>query len=413
MLKRNPVPSLARWVLLLLVLLGAALPGRAAILPQNRVLVGVLMPLTGELAEAGQVRRAALEIGAARFNQGFAARRMPWRVDLFFEDTRLEPARALVGLKRLAARGIRTVVGPLSSDEIRAVKPFADANGIMLFNGDSTASSLGIPGDNLFRFCPTDRSEGEAIAALVNADGKRAVVLAFSNDLANRELAGSTGRALEALGVSAINGPSYELGTTDFQPFIDDLSTAVSAAVADFGAENVGVFLASYGETAAIFALAAQDPTLSAVHWYGGDGVVQSPALIADPVAAAFAAQVGFPCPNFALPDSTRDLWEPLSEEIEARSGLVPDAFALCNYDAFRVAVITQVALKNRLAPALRRAEILRIANNFVGVTGPTTLDPAGDRANGNHDFFSIQPTPDGYLWVLVARYIDGVIVRE
>ena len=52
---------------------------------------------------------------------------------------------------------------------------------------------------------------------------------------------------------------------------------------------------------------------------------------------AGFAASVGYPNPIFGLPDTLRNRWQPIADEIEARTGITPDAFALSTYDALFV----------------------------------------------------------------------------
>jgi branched-chain amino acid transport system substrate-binding protein len=72
-------------------------------------------------------------------------------------------------------------------------------------------------------------------------------------------------------------------------------------------------------------------------HWYGSDGVALSAALTGDATAAAFAASVDYPNPIFGLPDSLQSEWQPIADEIEARTGIKPDAFALSTYDGLFV----------------------------------------------------------------------------
>ena len=55
-------------------------------------------------------------------------------------------------------------------------------------------------------------------------------------------------------------------------------------------------------ECVSLFNEASTDPILSSVQWYGGDGVVLSPALTGDAQAAAFAVTTKFIAPNFGLP---------------------------------------------------------------------------------------------------------------
>ena len=76
------------------------------------------------------------------------------------EDSRLEPELALEQAKSLRDRGAQPLIGPQSSAEVAFLKPFVDENGLLLVSPSSTAGTLAIPGDNVFRFTPADSVEG-------------------------------------------------------------------------------------------------------------------------------------------------------------------------------------------------------------------------------------------------------------
>src|SRR4029079_2882824 len=69
---------------------------------------------------------------------------------------------------------------------------YANANNIVLISQGSTASSLAIPNDALFRLAPNDRREGAGIAALRRADGIDTLVEIWRDDAGNAGLATST-----------------------------------------------------------------------------------------------------------------------------------------------------------------------------------------------------------------------------
>ena len=89
----------------------------------------------------------------------------------FVRDTQHDPSKALAAIQDLAKRGVQIIIGPQTSSEVRMIKPFADAHNIVVISQGSTASSLSIAGDNIFRLCPDDRLEAEAIVALMKHDG--------------------------------------------------------------------------------------------------------------------------------------------------------------------------------------------------------------------------------------------------
>ncbi len=159
-----------------------------------------------------------------------------------------------------------------------------------------------------------------------------------------------------------------------------------------------------------IFHLARLDPDLSAVRWYGADGVAQSRALIDDANAAAFAVSTSFVAPNVGLDEAARDIWSPVSDEIRTRIGFAPDAYALSVYDAAWVAVLSAVEVENDETSL--RESFARNVQRYWGLTGPTILDAAGDRKMGNFDFWTIQTVHGAPEWVRTAQYSGGRIAR-
>ena len=397
---------IAAAVLVLSALSGARTAGNAASagLP-NEVVIGGLFSLTGEWSSLGVASQVALDLAAADINAEFTTAGSPLRVRVAVEDTRLIPETAQERLPLLVAQGARIVVGPQSSAEVRVLKPWADANGVLLISQGSTASSLSIPGDNILRFVPDDTHEIEALVALLLQDGIRAIVPVWRADTGNQGLAASARRLFAAAGGAVSAGVEYSAEAHDFAAEAASVSEQVRQAQAQYGAGAVAVFLAAFDEAVGLFHLAESDPVLSAVRWYGSDGVAQSEVLLADARAAAFAERVGFPCPNLGLEPSARDRWQPLVERISARTGYATDAFTLAAYDAAWVAALTYLETAPGADAATLRTTLLHIAGRYFGATGRITLNQAGDRDSGNYDFWAIRRDGGAFRWVRVARY--------
>jgi branched-chain amino acid transport system substrate-binding protein len=366
--------------------------------------VGALLSLTGPGATLGRTSEAALELAAADVNARFTATGSTTRVSVLTEDTGLDPARALDGLKTLAQQGVRLVVGPQSSAEVAALKPFADSAGIFLFSQGSTAGTLSLPDDNVFRLVPDDSEEGTAMVELLKEDGIQTVVPLWREDAGNQGLHDAVERLFTDAGGTVTAGAHYPPGTTDFTAQLDAVRSEVQDAVALQGAGAVAVYFASFEESAVlVFAAASGDPVLSQVRWYGGDGVVQSAAVLADPTAAAFAAATSFRAPTYGLDDALLQQDADLISSIEDQSGIAPDAFALAAYDALHVAAVAydQVGLGSA---ADYRAEVLDQAAAYDGATGNTRLNANGDREVGDYDFYQVcgGGTP---AWKRVSAY--------
>lgn len=389
----------------------AAARRRASLPPPDVIIrIGALFSLTGDGSSLGAASAAALELAVRDINREMVALEMPYRIESDVEDSRLTPSIALEKIQALHTRGARIVLGPQSSAEAAALLAFANAHGILVISQGSTASSLAIGGDYLFRLAPNDRLEGLAQAALLQADGVNVIVPMWRDDAGNGGLKEGTRKAFEALGGTVVSGVSYAPTTTDFTAAVAALGNAVRAARSAHPTGKIAVYLASFEEAVDIFRLARLDADLAAVRWYGADGVTQSRALITDANAAAFGVTTSFTAPNVGLDETARDQWQPLSAEIQARIGFAPDAYALSVYDAAWVAVLSAAEVNNELA--LLRESFVRNVQRYWGVTGPTALDAAGDRKIGNFDFWTIRDDRGTIDWVRTAQFNSGRIAR-
>src|SRR5438309_2476649 len=284
------------------LLLAAITPLRSEEPPANsrrEFKVGLLVSLTGSWNSLGQNTVAALQIANDQLKATAKAEHGGYRFKLFVRDTALDPAKALAAIQDLDKRGVKIVIGPQSSSEVAMIKSYADAHNILVISQGSTASSLAIPGDNIFRFCPNDMREAEAIVALMWHDGIRTIAPLWRNDAGNNGLHDSVKADFENLGGTVISGYQYQPTTTDFSTATASVASQISTLVtAGAAANSVGIYLAAFDEVVGVFHSAANNSTLAATPWYGSDGVALSAALTGDLNAAAFAASAGYPNPT-------------------------------------------------------------------------------------------------------------------
>jgi branched-chain amino acid transport system substrate-binding protein len=384
---------------------------RRAVTPpaQEVIRLGALFSLTGDGSSLGIASEAALELAVGDVNRELDALRLPYHVVSDIEDTQLTATIARAKIEALHGRGARLVIGPQSSSEAALVLPYANEHGLVVISQGSTASSLAIPGDALFRLAPNDRLEGAAQAALLHADGIDTLVPMWRADAGNGGLRDSTKRSFEAAGGTVRAGVSYAPATTDFAALVTALGADVRAAKNANPSAHVAVYLASFEEAADIFRLASLDADLSAIRWYGGDGVAQSRALVNDAAAAAFGVKTSFTAPSVGLDEAARDVWQPVSDELRERIGFAPDAYALSVYDAAWVAILSAVEVEND--ETFLRDAFSRNVQRYWGLTGPTLLDAAGDRKTGSFDFWTLQ-TAATTDWTRTAQYSGGRISR-
>jgi branched-chain amino acid transport system substrate-binding protein len=386
---------------------GVARPGAGSGGPSapSVLTIGAVLDLRSGWTSLGRASRVTLRLAAADANARLAASGSAVRVRLEIVDARGDPRAAVRALRRLASRGVRLVIGPQASSEVRAVRAAAERHGVVLISQGSTAHSLAIRGDNILRFVPDDRREGEALVALLQRDGVDAIVPVWRRDTGNAGLARSVRMRFGGVGGSVAAGVRYGTSVRDFTPTLDRVRQQV-ASLRSGGASRVAVYLAGFDEVVGLFEAATGDPLLGGLPWYGSDGVALSPRLVAAREAAAFAASVGYPNPILGLDAAAARRSRKLVRRTEARLGRRPDAFALAAYDALQVAVTVGARAGAVDDPARLRRALVRVAQGYRGVTGKLVLNAAGDRAYGSYDFWSVCTSGASPAWKRTWSYL-------
>jgi branched-chain amino acid transport system substrate-binding protein len=151
--------------------------------------------------------------------------------------------------------------------------PLANAQNALVISQGSTAGSLAIADDPVFRFCPPDKIEGAAIAKTIYGQGIRGLITIARDDAGNKGLQISTGSSFTTAGGEVQALTPYGTAVSDFSTQIAAIKAQIQALTTTYGADKVAVYLASFDECVGLFKQAAVDPVLSSVRWYGADGV--------------------------------------------------------------------------------------------------------------------------------------------
>ena len=394
---------------------------------QNPILIGALLPLTGTSSSTGEEAEASLRLAVDDVNNQFAKTGLSTRVGLIIEDTKTDPAVALEKLEDLASKGIRIVIGPSTSAAVAAVKEYADENDMLIISSSSTAPSLAIPNDNVIRFVPDDTHQAEILAKQMWDEGKRVVIPIWRTDVFGNNLQSALKESFERLGGKMLDGIGYDPPVGNFaaslhrinfivwEQELRSLTSKVNDAVKQYGADRVGVYIIAYDEIVPILIQANRHQELQSVSWYGSDGSAQLEGLIKNVEAAEFAVKTNFLNPIYGLDatDSFKKLETRIVEEIDR----VPTSYAQVTYDEFWVAALTlkdSSALQQDDIGSLREA-FINTANSYVGVTGRTELNDAGDRKYGSYDFWAVRPVYEdlknkaSFEWTNVAAYPIGI----
>jgi len=368
--------------------------------------VGAMFSLTGNWSSLGVPSKAAIEIAVEEINADFEARGVPFRFSSTVYDTKLDTSLAKTYMNDALNAGMRLIIGPQSSAEVGAIKSFADANKMLVVSQGSTASSLAIANDAIYRYCPGDVIEGGAIATSIYDEGKRGLVVVSRDDVGNIGLQNSVKTAFDAKASTTVEYITpYATTTTDYTALLNDIKSRITTLSATYGDTAVGVYLASFDEAVDIFNLANGDSLLQSVNWYGGDGFIKSSAILSSNAACDFAIATSYYAPEFGLPMSAQSKWQPLTSAILNRCGQQADAYAIAAYDAMWVLART-VEANNGVptdAATLYNSFVAQSAQ-FNGATGSISLNSNGDRSNGSFDYWGLQKVNGVYSWKFVKK---------
>jgi branched-chain amino acid transport system substrate-binding protein len=365
----------------------------------NVVTVGALLDLSAGWTSLGESSKATLDLALADANARLAKAGSNTRLALKVIDVAGDAAKSVAAVDELAKDGIHVAVGPEKSSEVAAVRSAADKDGVIVISQGSTASSLSLPGDNVFRLVPDDRSEGAAMVALLRKQHVTAVVPVWRADAGNAGLAGSMRKLFHG---TVAAGAQYAESSPDFAAAVAKASSEVKALKAR--GKHVGVYLAGFDEVVQLFHDATTDATLRSVPWYGSDGVALSHVLVSDRTAARFASRIGYPNPTIGLDNAAAARAAGVLGKVRAQLGHAPDSLSLGAYDALEiVAKAAQAGGGDVTAAGLRTA-----ANGYVGLSGKIQLNAADDRAYGSFDFWSVCSKGGRATWVRTYSFLSS-----
>jgi len=349
------------------------------------VTVGALLDLSGGLATYGENSQKALELAQEEINEWLEAIGEDWQIEVRVEDTQVKPDIALSKIQTFNAQGIKFVIGPMSSGEVKEIREFATNNKILVISPSSTSPALAIPNDYIFRFCPTDLLQGPAAAEIAFEQGIEHLVIMWRGDTWGDGLKESMAESAAEKGIMVHEGPRYNPDQEEFTSEVATLADTVSQLVDQFGADKVGVALLGFREVAAVFSAAAGYDVLGQVKWIGSDGSALLGDVVNDPTVAEFAASVEFLNPIFAPGESPFN--EKLRNYIEQELGRQPDAYAFASYDALWAIALSIQYVQD--ADPEKVKEILPLTvSRMVGASGVFQLDENGDRANADYEIY-------------------------
>jgi len=326
----------------------------------DAILVGAVLPLTGEFAIYGEPIRRGIEVA---FEQIEARDDYPYPLELRIEDSQGDPDRAAQLLGELYDAGAPAVIGGVTTQEALAMVEIADQRDRVLLSPSASSPRLTGISTNFFRVFPSDFLEGTKMGHFATETLRvETVVIAAAESQYAKGIQQVFQREVERNGGEVLDVIEYPRNTEDLAAVVDRMMTLDPDAV----------YLADYADGLVIL--------VRELAKRGYEGHVLTTSSIATPEVidqmGAAADGVMFTQSNYDVSSDVPQIQE-FVQAYQEQYDRVPDLYAAHGYDTMRV-----YARALAEGGGSRPSEFwqgMRSINNFPGVTGPIQFDEQGD----------------------------------
>jgi branched-chain amino acid transport system substrate-binding protein len=342
--------------------LAAAAPARAA----DTIKIGMVVPMTGPIAEAGKYGMQGARLAIEEVNKagGVLGGRM---LELVTEDDQsANPTTILAFNKITGDKDIVAVLGPTRSTQIQAIAPAVLKAGIPVMIGGTDPALTHAGNPWFFRFRPNDTYTVRVMAdfgSKVLEKKKWAVVHATD----------AFGTSAKTLFIDNLKRQGLEPVMVEGQPNNSADYTAVALKVKQSGADVMATFI-TFEQDLAIFAKQLKQLGVNLV-WVGSPSITATTARnLAGPALYGTYAVADF----FAGANPQAKVF---AEKYQTAAKSPADFFAAWPYDAIHVLAQAIDAAKST-EPQKLRAALLGV-KGYAGVEGTYNFDPNGDGLHG------------------------------
>lgn len=209
---------------------------------ENHVNIGVILPLTGELANFGNTVLNGIKLSI----ENFKATNTNLKINLVIEDSQGRPANAVSALNKIIDNDkTEIIIGSLTSSETLAMAPIANSKKIVLISPTASNPALSKSGPYFYRVWTSDDFDGKIAAqyCFSKLNLTKASIVYINNDY-GLGLKNVFEANFENSGGKILDIESYNENETDFRTIITKLSKIGNEVIYIPGHPNgIGTFI--------------------------------------------------------------------------------------------------------------------------------------------------------------------------
>jgi branched-chain amino acid transport system substrate-binding protein len=328
----------------------------------NDIMIGAVLPLTGDSAQWGIPARNAAQLALDQINSNGGISGHQLRIDI--QDDVCQPRNGVSAFNKImAADSPPAVLGAVCSSVTLAIAPLAETDKVVLISPASTTPKLTSAGDYIFRDIPSDSLRGRVFADYLyrTRHTKSVAILYINNEggVGNRD---SFKARFEQDGGQVPLEEAYAQDATDVRTQITEIkSSGVDA-----------VMVVSYPQDTVTVLRQVKELQLNKPLYFQTEAV-EDPNVLREAADAANGVIYILPAsPAGAAPQT-------FAAAYQAKFGHKPELFAAESYDAVNLLADAMKAAKGRDISSTEIGDYLRQVRNYAGASGTITFDRSGD----------------------------------
>ena len=379
---------------------------------QDNVVLYGIFSTSGDQQSGGLEAKAALIQSAEDLNSFYRETGSYRVITLNITEIDSNSESVLPAVKQLHEYGVNMILGRFTSVQLEAIKPYVDANNVLILTSGSTATSLSIPGDNIFRFVPDDSSQVQALNSLLKIENISVIVPLVHDD-----------RWINFVNLTILDNPMSSIGpdevvrydhnTQGYDEIVARLDRLVGSVLTHEDKDSVGIVAYTFEDIVPIMEEASSEKysNLSQVRWIGTSANMLVSEHLKSPKAANYGAERNY----------TGYVIDHRPVEVDAFADRIVKELGEVNGNAYAVYDLGIIAARAKFLHGsddiedLKKA-VTQKAASYHGTLGKAELNAAGDRVQAIFGFWTLENNSTrGFVWKKIGtsdQFITGAEPR-
>lgn len=338
----------------------------------QHIQLGFICSDTPRLEQEAVVMR---EIVQPDLNEYLAKLEQDITVEILIDNADSQSSIHLEKVQSFKSIDVNLMIAGEWSGQAQAALSYVNDNDMLMVSPSSTSPLLCLPDDNLFRLCPSDLVGAPIVADVLWSWGIEAVIVMQRGDAWGDGLYNVLETSYQDKGGVIIERIRYATEAKEFSNYLHTMNNLLGDAIADYGAEHVGIVFFALTEAPTIITQSVDYPHVREVIWMGTEDIGRRQIVIDD----AGEEAVPLRCFGSLIAPTKSYKWVDFEERFYDETGVAATFYRGVLHDV-AFTILTGVLETD----SLDAVDVIKvypdICSSYFGVTGWCDLDENGDR---------------------------------